>query len=83
MKIMLKKKIILYFAICLLIALGCIMKLVNNGLITTTITNESNNNTKTSHLFIAGFTRSGTTLIRAILDVHPDIKCGPETKSNS
>jgi hypothetical protein len=36
---------------------------------------------KKSHLFISGFTRSGTTLIRAILDVHPLIECGPETKS--
>lgn len=38
-------------------------------------------NLKKSHLFISGFTRSGTTLIRAILDVHPLIECGPETKS--
>ena len=31
-------------------------------------------------IFIGGYARSGTTLIRAILDVHPDVSCGPETK---
>ncbi len=42
---------------------------------------DKEKNLKKSLLFISGFTRSGTTLIRAILDVHPLIKCGPETKS--
>ncbi|CAF0707254.1 unnamed protein product [Brachionus calyciflorus] len=31
-------------------------------------------------IFIGGYGRSGTTLVRAILDTHPNIKCGPETK---
>lgn len=31
-------------------------------------------------IFIGGFGRSGTTLLRAILDVHPSIYCGPEPK---
>jgi len=31
-------------------------------------------------LFIGGYARSGTTLMRAILDVHPNVSCGPETK---
>lgn len=31
-------------------------------------------------IFIGGYRRSGTTLIRAILDVHPSVSCGPETR---
>lgn len=30
-------------------------------------------------VFVGGFYRSGTTLMRAILDVHPHLYCGPET----
>jgi protein-tyrosine sulfotransferase len=33
-----------------------------------------------SLIFIGGYARSGTTLMRALLDVHDDILCGPETK---
>ncbi len=33
-----------------------------------------------SLIFIGGFGRSGTTLVRAILDVHPNIYCGAESK---
>ncbi|HEB56441.1 MAG TPA: hypothetical protein ENI98_09085 [Gammaproteobacteria bacterium] len=29
-------------------------------------------------IFIGGFQRSGTTLLRDILDLHPNIMCGPE-----
>ena len=30
-------------------------------------------------IFLGGYPRSGTTLMRAILDVHPSVSCGPET----
>ena len=35
---------------------------------------------KSPLIFIGGYARSGTTLMRAILDVHPSVSCGPETK---
>ncbi|CAF0704732.1 unnamed protein product [Brachionus calyciflorus] len=31
-------------------------------------------------IFIGGYVSSGTSLMRSILDVHPDVKCGPEIK---
>ena len=31
-------------------------------------------------VFVGGFPRSGTTLMRAMLDAHPDIRCGQETR---
>jgi hypothetical protein len=33
----------------------------------------------TSPIFVVGSPRSGTTLVRLMLDSHPDISCGPET----
>ena len=34
----------------------------------------------TAPIFIGGAGRSGTTLLRVILDSHPHIACGPELK---
>ena len=34
----------------------------------------------TPFIFVGGFPRSGTTLMRAMLDAHPDIRCGQETR---
>ncbi|GFT06971.1 protein-tyrosine sulfotransferase [Nephila pilipes] len=31
-------------------------------------------------VFIGGMPRSGTTLLRVLLDAHPDIRCGEETR---
>ncbi|XP_013383306.1 protein-tyrosine sulfotransferase 1 [Lingula anatina] len=31
-------------------------------------------------VFVGGFPRSGTTLMRAILDAHPEVRCGEETR---
>lgn len=31
-------------------------------------------------IFIGGMPRSGTTLMRALLDAHPDVRCGEETR---
>jgi hypothetical protein len=39
-----------------------------------------NNNSQRPPIFIVGSPRSGTTLLRLIMDSHPNISCGPETK---
>ena len=31
-------------------------------------------------VFIGGVPRSGTTLMRAMLDAHPEVRCGEETR---
>ncbi|XP_018959762.1 protein-tyrosine sulfotransferase 2-like [Cyprinus carpio] len=37
-------------------------------------------NQNTPMVFVGGVPRSGTTLMRAMLDAHPDIRCGEETR---
>ncbi len=43
------------------------------------LTDKKITETDTSIIFICGVPRSGTTLIRVILDTNPKIKCGVET----
>ncbi|OQR76865.1 protein-tyrosine sulfotransferase-like [Tropilaelaps mercedesae] len=37
-------------------------------------------NTNMPLIFVGGMPRSGTTLIRVLLDAHPDVRCGEETR---
>ena len=41
---------------------------------------ENNKNRNEPIIFIGGFPRSGTTLMRVMLDAHHDIRCGEETR---
>ena len=36
-------------------------------------------NSSSQILFIGGVPKSGTTLMRVLLDIHPSVRCGPET----
>lgn len=45
-----------------------------------TINLNSTDITNSPLIFIGGYARSGTTLMRSILDVHPDVSCEPETE---
>lgn len=40
----------------------------------------NNNDREMPLIFIGGMPRSGTTLMRAMLDAHPEIRCGQETR---
>ena len=40
---------------------------------------EKNTHRNEPIVFVGGFPRSGTTLMRVMLDAHPDIRCGEET----
>ncbi|WKY00373.1 hypothetical protein Q1695_014880 [Nippostrongylus brasiliensis] len=41
---------------------------------------HGNVNENSPFIFIGGMPRSGTTLMRAMLDAHPDVRCGEETR---
>ncbi|KAJ1372825.1 Protein-tyrosine sulfotransferase 1 [Parelaphostrongylus tenuis] len=41
---------------------------------------HGNVNEYSPFIFIGGMPRSGTTLMRAMLDAHPDVRCGEETR---
>lgn len=43
-------------------------------------TNNKNTSFERPVIFIGGMPRSGTTLMRAILDSHPSVRCGEETR---
>ena len=90
-RVLLKNKTFL----CISLSFFCIFYLLNSITDVPTSKNchcspkQDENRKKTTDLdslfsskliFIGGYARSGTTLMRAILDVHPDVSCGPETK---
>jgi hypothetical protein len=43
-------------------------------------TNYNSSSSLRPIIFIGGMPRSGTTLMRAILDSHPSVRCGEETR---
>uniref|UniRef100_A0A7E4VSY5 Protein-tyrosine sulfotransferase n=1 Tax=Panagrellus redivivus TaxID=6233 RepID=A0A7E4VSY5_PANRE len=50
------------------------------GVIQPVVSVDGNYNAQSPFIFIGGIPRSGTTLMRAMLDAHPDIRCGEETR---
>ncbi|KAI6235724.1 Protein-tyrosine sulfotransferase [Aphelenchoides besseyi] len=44
------------------------------------ISSDGRINSSSPLIFIGGIPRSGTTLMRAMLDAHPDVRCGEETR---
>jgi protein-tyrosine sulfotransferase len=71
MKFLFLKKKLLTFNLVLISTITFCITLIKN--------NKSTTNTKLNHVFIGGFSRSGTTLMRTILDVSDEINCGPES----
>ncbi|KAF7260942.1 hypothetical protein EG68_01813 [Paragonimus skrjabini miyazakii] len=67
----------LFFATCIFIALGyvLIVHLPNDC----GAPCPRSASLETPLIFVGGHPRSGTTLLRILLDVHPMIRCGPET----
>ncbi|XP_051539855.1 protein-tyrosine sulfotransferase 2-like [Myxocyprinus asiaticus] len=92
MRLSVKRGVILLlalFAVCTLTrtlnqVLTCFGALPRTHLISVLVRNwnqtEYRYNQHTPVVFVGGVPRSGTTLMRAMLDAHPDIRCGEETR---
>lgn len=74
----LKKKHILYLIVTLSFLL--VFKKLNKPSNASLLKYELEKYLQEPVIFIGGFVSSGTSLMRSILDVHPDVKCGPELK---
>ncbi|KAE9554895.1 hypothetical protein FO519_001923 [Halicephalobus sp. NKZ332] len=53
---------------------------VNKGVLQPIISNDGRVDVQSPFIFIGGIPRSGTTLMRAMLDAHPFVRCGEETR---
>ncbi|CAF0938426.1 unnamed protein product [Brachionus calyciflorus] len=74
------KNFAFYFLIVYCLALFKSNTIIKSNLDRVDSSEEEHDSFNSSLIFIGGYARSGTTLIRAILDVHDDVNCGPETK---
>ncbi|CAF0748097.1 unnamed protein product [Didymodactylos carnosus] len=73
---------ILFITLIIVVVLSYLINGVNDSLISSDILIKQRecNNYSRPIIFIGGMPRSGTTLMRAILDSHPLVRCGEETR---